>query len=88
MNMELRGCQGALLLACGFFQTLAHGQAAENADWLSYGGNEQGHKYSSLTQIRRDNVAASGVHSRMHTEFDERTHADLSDALLAFSLPD
>ncbi|MFP6584246.1 MAG: PQQ-binding-like beta-propeller repeat protein, partial [Candidatus Hydrogenedentota bacterium] len=31
--------------------------SAENVEWLSYGGNEQGHKYSSLDQINRDNVS-------------------------------
>lgn len=32
-------------------------------------------------------VISSGGHSRMHTEFDDRTHADLGDALIAFTLP-
>jgi quinoprotein glucose dehydrogenase len=31
---------------------------------------------------------ASGGHGRMHTEFDDRTHAALGDALVVFALPD
>lgn len=57
MYLHLRVRLGAFLLMCGSFQGLAHGEGVENADWLSYGGNEQGHKFSSLTQINRGNVA-------------------------------
>ncbi|MFP6596196.1 MAG: serine hydrolase, partial [Candidatus Hydrogenedentota bacterium] len=31
--------------------------ASNDVDWLAYGGNEQGHKYSSLDQINRENVS-------------------------------
>jgi quinoprotein glucose dehydrogenase len=33
-------------------------------------------------------VVSAGGHSRMHTEFDIKTHAALGDALVAFTLPD
>lgn len=45
------------LLAVLFLCALAAVAQDSDIDWPAYGGNEQGHKYSTLTQINRENVA-------------------------------
>ncbi len=45
-------------LSAAIVASIAATQAkAGQGDWLAYGANEHGHKYSALAQINRDNVA-------------------------------
>jgi alcohol dehydrogenase (cytochrome c) len=40
------------------YERIRNAMAAEPRNWLTYSGNYQGHRYSALTQITRDNVSA------------------------------
>ena len=53
-----------LLIICFMLPTLASAQVpyqrianAEPGDWLTYSGNYQAHRFSSLNQLTPDNVA-------------------------------
>ncbi len=58
------------------FAAVATCALAAGQDWAIYGGTAEGTRYSSLTQITRDNVgqAGTGLTFRMEDGGDPQTH--------------
>ena len=56
-----RAGQAALLATLAAVSLVAAQQRSEQVEWLYYGGDQAGTKYSPLTDINADNVRQPGI---------------------------